>query len=188
MSKDILHQKEFVNKVAKLGSALINYKLTTDRQKSNYAEVSRLKEQVLNDGQLLGFSDNIIIQMVYDATKNQLTEWYVRKLFSGDFNRKMLHSNPVNSHNESNKVTEESTSLVRLPIQTSDGRNSSKSMPSYRFPSIEEVETIELDLKQALENGLKEHLDKCEKNRSVSYIVKIFVKDGLLRKIEKEFT
>ena len=51
-----------------------------------------------------------------------------------------------------------------------------------------EVEVIEFDLKQALEFGLMQHITKSQAGKNVSYIVKLFVKDGLVSKIESGIT
>lgn len=47
---------------------------------------------------------------------------------------------------------------------------------------------IELVLKQSLEKGLKQQIVKCENSDNASYIVNLFVDDGLLKRIESLVT
>lgn len=49
-----------------------------------------------------------------------------------------------------------------------------------------EVESIEFDLKQALEVGLSKAISNCQKSKSQSWLVKICVKDYLVKLIESE--
>ena len=69
LSNDESRQKEFVSKIARLGTAIIKYKKDRDTAKLSFDEVVRLKEEVLNDGRILRLPEDIIIQMVYDVTK-----------------------------------------------------------------------------------------------------------------------
>ena len=69
LSNDESRQKEFVSKIARLGTAIIKYKKDRDTAKLSFDEVVKLKEEVLNDGRILKLPEDIIIQMVYDVTK-----------------------------------------------------------------------------------------------------------------------
>jgi hypothetical protein len=49
-----------------------------------------------------------------------------------------------------------------------------------------EVEMVEFDLKQALEMGLRKAIVKCQKSKRHSWILKMCIKDGLVKLIESE--
>jgi hypothetical protein len=47
---------------------------------------------------------------------------------------------------------------------------------------------IEFDLKQAWNMGLKDHVNTSQRSTGQVWMVKIYVKDGLVKKIENEFS
>jgi len=53
---------------------------------------------------------------------------------------------------------------------------------------FKELEVIEFDLKQAWEMGLKDAINECQHSMTESWLVKIFVRDGLVNRIENEIT
>ncbi len=190
MSKDISHQKEYLQKVKKLCTALINYKQTRDKAKLYYDEIAGLKEEVLNYGLAHGQSTEMVIQLVYDMTKNLLSEWYVRKLFSGELNRRILQTNTEDSDNEDKKDTVKYSNDMIVPAKGNTGysnKDISARIIHDRDLPPDEVE-VTFDLKQASRMGLKDAIQKCDKSNTESYLITIRFKDYLVTRIENEIT
>ena len=146
----------------------------------SFDEVVKLKEEVLNHGRILKLSDDIIIQMVYDVTKKTLSEWYVRKLFSGDFSRRILlkkseaseaipeneieeYSNEANAHLRRNSTHSLDVLENRLPPTTID--------PQIPLESAAESEAIE-SLKDKIE-GANMEIEYLKKQKNIEGFVKV---------------
>jgi hypothetical protein len=191
MSERPRYQEEFVHKVRKLSTSLINYKQTRDEAKLYYEEIMRVKEEVLTEGRNLGLSDEMVIGMVYDMTKNQLSEWYVRKLFSGDLNsnRRKLPKNSEDMDTESKKDSVQPFNDVNVPVDENITYSSNILAPASQDRDLppEELE-VTFDLKHASHMGLKDAIGECDKSNTESYLIKIRVKDLLVKRIENEIT
>ena len=178
-----------MQKVNKLCAALISYKETRDKAKLYYDEIVILKEEVLNYGLSQGQSTEMVIQLVYDMTKNLLSEWYVRKLFSGDLNRRILQTKPEDSDTEDKKDTVKFSNDTIVPVKRNidySNNDISARISQDRHSPPDELE-VTFDLKQA-SRMMKDALRKCDKSNTESYLIKIRVKDFLVIRIENEIT
>ncbi len=190
MNNHIISKEDLMRDVKHLASVLIKYKQISDERKLYYNEILTLKENVLNKSRSLGIADDMIIQMLYDKTKEIVSEWFIRKLFSDDFNRTMLPNKPEqHSDNVSKKVTVEYSDSNALPERKSIYKNQAivAGSRNLQLQPQDEVE-VTFDLKQALEMGLNEAIYECQRSDAQSWIIKIRIKDWMLKRIENEIT
>jgi hypothetical protein len=189
VSDHIIPREDFLRDVKHLASVLIKYKQIGDERKLYYDKILTLKDDVLNKGRSLGIADDMIVQMLYDKTKETLSEWYIRRVFSDDFNRTKLPNKLEHSGNASKKVTVEYSNTGALPERKSIYKSQSivEGSPNLQSQPQDEVD-VTFDLMQAWEMGLKEAVDECQKSDAQSWIIKIRVKDWLLKRIENEIT
>lgn len=190
MNNHITSREDLIRDVKHLASILIKYKQISDERKLYYNEILTLKENVLNKGRSLGIADDMIIQMLYDITKETVSEWYIRRLFSDDLNRTMLPTKPEHSGNVSKKVTVEYSSDTDALLKRNSNYKSDVIVLGSRNLQSEPQDEVDVtfDLKQALEMGLSEAIDECQKSDAQSWMIKVRVKDWLITRIENEIT
>ena len=177
LSNDESRQKEFVSKIARLGTAIIKYKKDRDTAKLSFDEVVKLKEEVLNDGRILKLPEDIIIQMVYDVTKKALSEWYIRRVFSEGFSRKMLPKKSEDSEKIPKKEIEENICDANVRLKR-DSTNSFDVTDKYLPPIAVErqnylVPKVESGDIYILKEGAITEIEYLKEQKNIEGFVKI---------------
>jgi len=147
-----------------------------------------LWDEIRSKGANEGFDEHQLAEMVRPFLKERgLSQQQIWYLFHRDEQRqrsrdqyKKLTSNI--SSNDGKNVLEQNSTVVR------DKNSDSYSVPSTSASTTSEIQEFEFELKHGWKMGLNDAVKACENSKTEVWIVKLVIKDNLLKRVENEMT
>lgn len=142
-------------------------------------------EKIVGQGAEEGFTEDQLRQMVRPYLKERgLSKDQIYYFFHKEEQKERVRRRKITMMHPNTFTSTTGTMPTASKIPRVIHFNDLSSHSNLEFPHVNEVQTLEFDLRQALDMGLRDAVQKAEITSERSCKVKIYAKDGFVMKIE----